>query len=231
MAIKDGYLEFFQSFKIDNEELIKFGLEKALFCDVDKAQSSWDSSKITISNKQIVHIRGYGRDAKGTILFNHLYELLFDIPQQNIIKDPTNNQIPTKLIQEWTGFQKSGAKQSIQNYQVSHIFGKTKNPYLFAAPFNIMFIPKILDPFTGHESKGELPNKFKNAIQVLAYQKFSTLIKDYNQIILEDKFQEKLLESIERVISTEKHINNSNLNLKKFKTDAIAEFAPILHVE
>lgn len=226
MEIKDGYLEFFDSFNIDKKKLIKFGLDKAIFCGPVKAQSEWNKLKNAISSKQITYIRGYGRDAKGTILFQHLYEILFDIPQSNIKKDTNNNAVPTKLIQEWTGFFKNGTNKNIQNYQVSHIFGKTKNPYLFSAPFNIMFLPKILDPFTGHESKGEFSIEFKKEIQGLAYRNFSALIEEYNKIVLKKQFGEGLAEAVEHIASSKNYINQG-FNMGKFKTDAIAEFRPI----
>ena len=69
------------------------------------------------------------------------------------------------------------------NYQVSHIFGHTKNPYAFCAPWNIAFVPKILDPFTGHESKGELTKKITTLYKNLMLTNYQELIEEYNAIM------------------------------------------------
>ena len=52
-------------------------------------------------------------------------------------------------------------KKEIINYQVSHIFGKTKNIYAFTAPWNFIYLPKIMDPLTGHEAQGYLKERFQ----------------------------------------------------------------------
>ncbi len=93
-----------------------------------------------------------------------MYKIL--LKNNNIQKDSSNNSEPTKLLREITGFSKSikndtDDKEKIINYQVSHIFGRTKNPFLFTAPWNIVWHPRILDPFTGHESKGANADKYK----------------------------------------------------------------------
>lgn len=75
-------------------------------------------------------MRGFGRNAAGTSLFQLFYSIFLE--HQRVYKDPTNNTIPTKLLRNWTGYSKSGGKDysPLRNYQVSHIFGKTKNIFL-----------------------------------------------------------------------------------------------------
>lgn len=77
-----------------------------------------------------VFMRGFGRNAAGTSLFQLFYSIFLE--HQRVYKDPTNNTIPTKLLRNWTGYSKSGGKDysPLRNYQVSHIFGKTKNIFL-----------------------------------------------------------------------------------------------------
>lgn len=45
------------------------------------------------------------------------------------------------------------------------MFGRTKNIYAFTAPWNIVYMPKILDPFTGHEAKGEMVDEYRMLFQ------------------------------------------------------------------
>ena len=68
----------------------------------------------------------------------------------HVEKDPTNNAVPHKLIQRTTELKRNS---DIFNYQVSHIWGHTKNIFMFEAPWNICYTPKIMDPFTGHETQ------------------------------------------------------------------------------
>ena len=75
------------------------------------------------------------------------------------------------------------------NYQVSHLFGRTKNPLLFTSPWNIAYIPKYLDPFTGHESQGIHSTEFKNIFNQLIAKKFEPYIQDYHNFIDEHVFK------------------------------------------
>lgn len=125
-----------------------------------------------------VYIRGAGRDAKGTQIYLDFYKRVFE--NYNIKKDLTNNLHPQKIIHELTGYQRN---KNLLNYQVSHIFGKTKNPLLFGAPWNIALIPKIIDPFTGHETKGQWPVEYQKKFMSMVKERYDKYIKEYNAII------------------------------------------------
>ncbi|EPE71842.1 TPA: hypothetical protein QB169_001958, partial [Pasteurella multocida] len=88
----------------------------------------------------------------------------------------------------------------------SHIFGLTKNPYAFCAPWNIVFIPKILDPFTGHESKGEITEKITAMYRRLMWDKYEDLISDYNKIM--EKYREVIKSEIEKYKALSKRKND-----------------------
>lgn len=86
------------------------------------------------------------------------------------------------------------------NYQISHIFDNTtKNPLMFESPWNIVYMPKILDPFSGHESKGDLTDLFKKTIKELTVSKFKIFIKDYNEILKKYSISSKINDFIELV--------------------------------
>ncbi|WP_238403062.1 hypothetical protein, partial [Flavobacterium psychrophilum] len=67
--------------------------------------------------------------------------------------------------------------------QISHLFGRTKNPFLFNCAWNIAYVPKYLDPFTGHETQGEYSNEFKNMFTPIINEKFRQYIIEYNELI------------------------------------------------
>ena len=98
----------------------------------------------------------------------------------HIKKDPTNNNKPQAQIRNMTGLTRN---KDIYNYQVSHIWGRTKNVFMFEAPWNICYTPKIIDPFTGHETKGDLPIEFQEFFMKYARKKYRKYIADYNKVI------------------------------------------------
>ena len=90
---------------------------------------------------------------------------------------------------------KNVEKDILTNYQISHLFGKTKNPLLFNCSWNIAYIPKYLDPFTGHETRGEHSHAFKAIFKNKVEERFMNYIVDYNDFIkkhVEPNLQEAL---------------------------------------
>jgi hypothetical protein len=143
----------------------------------------------------------------------------------NVKKDYTNNAEPTKLLKNLTQFSKTRKPEKILivNYQISHLFGKTKNPLLFTCPWNIAYIPKYLDPFTGHETQGEYSKQFKQIILPILKEKFKIYINEYNDII-RNKITDKIEESL-KFVKAEAKLNNDEFN--RFETDVRNELTEI----
>ena len=184
--IMDSYNEFMQHFAIPKEDFYKWGISATIFPDLHNVAVAWEELKARILGNQTVYIRGYGRDAHGTQLYKDLYEKLFG--NSHIEKDPTNNAIPHRHIQQLTGLKRN---VDVYNYQVSHIWGHTKNVFMFEAPWNICYTPKIIDPFTGHETQGMWPKEYQEIFISHAMMLFSPFIKDYNQLLVEYDVVEK----------------------------------------
>lgn len=217
--IRDGYKEFFEHFNIPDELLLEFGLKSVITIDKTKAKFKWEQIKFDLVNNKKLYIRGYGRDSSGTQLFIDLYSELFS--NQYIVKDQTNNYNPQKQIENLTGLKRN---TDIFNYQVSHVFGKTKNPLTFNAPWNIIFIPKVLDPFTGHESKGSFTTKFTTNLKISIYEQYYELIEDYNDYITKENIVQRGLAIIPTIAS------KWNLDSKKadsFVNSFVNEFEKI----
>lgn len=178
--VRDGYKRFFEAMKISTDDLIEFGRDEIISACPKEAQERWKSLKRRISENEVVYIRGFGRDAAKTSMFQTMYSHL--LANNNVTKDPTNNQQPTNLIRDLTNLSKVKRKgcNLIQNYQVSHVFGRTKNVFAFTAPWNIVYLPKILDPFTGHEAKGKISVEFREVFQSEIRKKFGHMIMDFN---------------------------------------------------
>jgi hypothetical protein len=174
--ILDGYKQFFEYVK--KEDFFKFGLENTITIDKNSASHLWRLLLSNIDNKSNdLYIRSFGRNGTGNDKFINLYKVILNI---EINFDKTNNAKPTQLIMEFTEYKKN---KNIFNYQVSHVFGNTKNVYCFTAPWNIVYIPKILDPLTGHEAKGDYADEFKRLFQKKIFQIFNNEINEYNKIM------------------------------------------------
>ncbi len=209
---RDSYYDFMDYFKIKPKQLFDWGMRAIIFPPIEEVESQWERLKYRIFNNEVVHIRGYGRDAHGTQLFVDFYKYIFK--NEHVIKDGTNNYWPQANIKKMTGLCRN---EDIYNYQVSHIWGRTKNVFLFEAPWNICYTPKIIDPLTGHETKGDLPVAFQEYFQKEAYKKYKKIISDYNNIIASYDF-ENLLDEFCRI----NEIKDAN-----FVSNAIVELSPI----
>ena len=124
------------------------------------------------------------------------------------------------MLENLTHYKKN---ESIFNYQVSHIWGHTKNPFLFECPWNVCFMPKILDPFSGHESTSTDKVIFQERLKNKAVQMYSDLIEDYQRL---KKDIEKRIECIlDKYINTQQ--NYQAKTLRKFEKDLHNEWADL----
>ena len=206
MAVVDSYEMFVKHFSsncFSEDEFVSWGLDNILFANQDKAEQEWKKVKENWNDNTELWIRNSGRNGQSSKLYKDFYAQF----GKDISFDKTNNEIPTKIIQNITGkvkydksrHEKSTAKNAslhiLRNYQVSHIWGHTKNPLLFVSPWNICFVPKMFDPFTGHEAKGPLVDKFQFAFQEKAKIMFADLIADYNNFLDKEILQTGLIET------------------------------------
>lgn len=210
----DSYQDFLSYFGIEKQALFQWGIEKTIFPSPEKAEQEWNMLKYRVLHNQTVYIRGYGRDGHGTYLYKDLYRYLFG--NQHVEKDPTNNAVPQKCIFRSTGLKRN---TDIFNYQVSHIWGHTKNVFLFESPWNICYAPKIMDPFTGHETKGTWPQEYQQLFLSKALDLYRPFIDDYNNLIMNLDVAAKIGRYVQ-----EKRGIIPDKDLLQFEKDAINEF-------
>ncbi len=223
--MRDSYERFFSKGHITKEQFFEFGLEETIYAPLDKAQAEWSALKNRIANNQKVSIRKFGKDGNGTSLFQEFYKHV--LGNENVEADPTNNAEPTRVIRNLTGYakiKKSGKFEPIQNYQISHIFGRTKNVFAFTASWNIVYIPKIVDPFTGHEAKGEMSDEYEALFQRQSFKHFEPLIEDYNKLMACQDLRNKIEDYLQK-IKSQPGINNKDV--EKLIKSVEFEFSPI----
>lgn len=223
--MRDSYERFFSQGYISKDQFFEFGLSETIYAPLDKAEAAWEKLKHRVHSNQQVFIRGFGRNSNGTHLFQAFYADVLDNNQVTV--DPTNNAQPTKLIRDLTGYSKtkSSKHEPIRNYQISHIFGRTKNVFAFTAPWNIVYMPKMLDPFTGHEAKGSMIDEYKDLFQKQSFKHFEPLINDYNALITSPSLVDSIHQYLDKI---EQDKNLDEKDVSKLRASILEEITPII---
>lgn len=181
-------------------------------------QSIWEQWEALIddvkdkSSKNSVSVRSHGRNGNGN---DKLIEILESVFERHFKIDASNNTLPKRIMKQYY------KNFDYQNYQTSHIFEqRTNNPFLFGAPWMVCLCPKILDPFTGHESRGvnELTGRFID----WAYKTNKEFIEEYNEIII--SYWKRLKQYVFSYNSQDS--NNSQISKTDFDNFIVA-LAPI----
>lgn len=222
--MRDSYERFFAKGYISKDQLFEFGLSETIYPSLDKAKLAWEDLKRRVKTNQQVFIRGFGVNSQNTHLFQALYK--DTLSNDQVAVDPTNNTQPTKLIRDLTGYSKAkhSKYEPIQNYQISHVFGRTKNVYAFTAPWNIVYMPKILDPFTGHEAKGPMIDEYTKLFRRQSFNHFEALIADYNSLMSSPRLTDLICQHLDRI---KKDTSQDDNVIDTFKKRALKELTPI----
>ena len=155
-----------------------------------------------------IYIRGYSQDKEKT--WKNLKQIYKTAKFQcDIKRDTSNNGHPPILLERITSKTKTKSHESdklkyIPGYKVSHMWGFTKNVYLFNCPWNIIYTPTAIDPFTGHElADSKLKQDMQKEIANLIFNKYGRFIQEYNNLLKTDpnikKFKRKCQEKIKNL--------------------------------
>ena len=197
--------------KIEPKDLFEVGLNQIKRVDDAKIEKGWKELIKRIndsSSKSEVFVRSHGRNGSGS---DDLLILLKDVFGRSFEIDRSNNAAPKRILED------AFEDITYQDYQISHIFEeRTNNPLLFGAPWMICYTPKIIDPFTGHESNG-FPG-FRVEFVKWAYEVNSKYIDEYNDLITKT-YWPRLKGLFD---------GPNNVFDKKFKEHMIVALAPII---
>lgn len=222
----DAYLKLIEDLGITEEEFAEIGMNNFLPIDYELKKKQWEENKMKLFNaNSVLAIRNYGQQGRNTKLFIDLYSFMFNC---EIKIDPNNNSFPTQILKHNTPYRKNSKSKNskfipIYNYQISHLFGRTKNPLLFTALWNLAYIPRYFDPFTGHESKGQISERIQNTFKKTIVLKNQEFIDDYNMFYTM-KIENLFMPAFNKVVA--KH-ELSEVQKSNFYTDAFNELRPI----
>ena len=204
---------------ISKDDFFRFALEKTIYIPDEKVKQEWQKLKEMIHANKTVYMRGV-KDTAGNHLFFDFYAKLFKNDQ--VKRDPSNTQNPAKIIETLTGYKKS---KDLRNYQLSSIFGRSRNIFAFTAPWNIVYIPSMLDPLLSSEARGDLADELQGKFMRHSYEKFKPYIDEFNKIITERHFLQSVDDHFE-------HLYNNNRMYpreatEKFEAIFREDFTPI----
>jgi len=203
---------------ISKEEFFRYALEKTIYIPDGKVQTEWKNLKEKVNSNKPLFMRGM-KDAVGNQLFFEFYAKV--LKNQQVKKDPSNTQSPTKIMEDLSGYKKS---KDLRNYQLSSIFGRSKNILCFNAPWNIVYTPNILDPLLGVDARGDLATEYKKVFHSHCYEKFQPYINEFNEMVTNTHFLREMEEYIYSLYDNSKHNRDA---VEKFETILREEFSPI----
>lgn len=203
---------------ISKEEFFRYGLEKTIYINDSKVKEQWELLKQKIKDNKPLFMRGV-KDAVGNQLFYEFYSRV--LKNQQVKKDPSNSQAPTKMMEDLTGYKKS---KDLRNYQLNPIFARSKNILCFNAPWNFAYTPNILEPFLGVDAKGELAAEYKKVFQEHCYEKFKPYILEFNKMMTNTHFLRETDEYIHDLYDNAMHNREA---VEKFETSLREEIEPI----
>ena len=219
---RESYGEFFDEFGIDTEAICGFGLEHSVFADPEIAFAQWERLKGSLLNGHELRIRAIsGNDNDREFQFyKRLNAYLFN--NEALGRDCTGNYYPRRNLEKAVGWRVTIRPDRdmgiLVNFQTSHVLsGRTHNPLLYSAVWNIVFTPKIIDPFTGDEAQGEVAEHFRNVFLQRVRARFINCIEDYNRFVRENQILERIQQFEDEYFGDEE--------LRRFKAAALNQWA------
>ena len=193
---RESYGEFFKAFGIMPEAICDFGLDNSVFAEPDVAWEQWNRLKAALFDGQLYirAIKGNDQDSEFQF-YKRLHTYLFE--NGRLERDCTGNYYPRRNLERVVGWNVTIHPQTntgvLVNFQTSHVLSRrTHNPLLYSAVWNIVFTPKIIDPFTGEEAHGEVAKLFREAFLRKIHVRFAKCIEDYNRFIDEQKILSRI---------------------------------------
>ncbi len=220
---RESYQEFFEAFGIMPQAVCDFGLDHSVFAEQGAAMAQWQELKGALLGGRRLHIRAEARNDREFLFYKRLNEHLFQ--NDALSPDCTGNYYPRRNLERAVGWvvtiHPSRDTGVLVNYQTSHVLsGRTHNPLLYSAVWNIVFTPKIIDPFTGDEAHGPAALLFRDAFINSIRVRFADCIEDYNNFLNVHNIEDRINDFQHEDFADEEE-------LTRFKEAACRQWAPV----
>ena len=213
----DAYEQMIPEY-ISKEDFFRFGVEKTIYIPDSKVKEEWAALKKKIEAGKTVYMRGM-KNSVDNQLFYDFYKELFK--NEQVKKDPSNTQNPAKVIETLTGYKKS---KDLKNYQLTSLFGKSKNIFAFTAPWNMAYIPNILDPLLSNEARSDLAKEFQAYFLQHNLEKFKPYVDEFNKLVTNPHFLRQVDDHFHTLYD---NVYFDNEIVMKFEPIFREEFSPI----
>ena len=213
----DAYEQMIPEY-ISKEDFFRFGIEKTIYIPDSKVKEEWAALKKKIESGKPVFMRGMKNSVDNQLFFDFYKELF---KNEQVKKDPSNTQNPAKVIETLTGYKKS---KDLKNYQLTSLFGKSKNIFAFTAPWNMAYIPNILDPLLSNEARSDLAQEFQAYFLRHNLEKFKSYIDEFNKMVTSPHFLRQVDDHFHTLYD---NVYFDNEIVMKFEPIFREEFSPI----
>lgn len=88
----------------------------------------------------------------------------------------------------------------------------------------MVYLPKIIDPFTGHEAKGDMVDEYQAIFQQKSYVRFEPLIENYNKLITQPELTDRIAAYLDKLSSNAEE----EKTVEKFRKELSDELSPII---
>lgn len=209
----DTYEAFFSEVtSMTPREIAKHCLSLCLFPSKEEAKKDWEN--IIKSFRRGEH---YVRLSTNEEKIKSMYRDCLDI---TVRKDPDGNQGPNKIL--------SGKPKGRPTYVCAHIFGRTKNPLLFTAKFNLCYIPEFFASWTD-ERKGQTSSyrdEFRKEFYCKVFKDYGEIISAYNASKIRKQVLCKLENELEKRKAENQH-KSKNKDQLRWLTSIIKQWKPL----
>lgn len=194
--VVESYQRFFREFGIDEERLIRFGIQECIFSELDQAWNNWRELVRKLESPadgDVLYIR---HDGSG--LFVEFYHQLFR--NSRIEEDRDGNTAPIDALAAATRRTTRNHHECVrlENYVLSHVFDeRTMNPLLFGGVYNFAFTPTFIDPFTG-KAKGAFAKRFRREFRLEAIRRFRSIYDEFKRFAQDHHVQERIDEFVQQ---------------------------------
>lgn len=135
-------------------------------------------------------------------------------------KDPDGNREPNKIL--------SGKPKGRPTYVCAHIFGRTKNPLLFTAKFNLCCIPEFFASWTDAR-KGQTSSyrdEFRKKFYSKVFKDYGEIISKYNDCKIRKQVLRKLEDELKKREAENQH-KSKNRDQLRWLASIIKQWEPL----